>query len=176
MADAADVLLHWQCSVKMDSKVSWSFERNTVSAQNWGWHLFLVSIWVFKPTKGGREVSRLFCVSEVMTPLVTSYCGRQLTEKLTAQFHLMVIDWLLIALSHMVQSVWNLLMFLKLVELDTNDSSFLKISLWTLSTSEQLKHIRCCTACNIHGLSSFIVKHKNHFFATMCWDKVRPSC
>ena len=68
-------------------------------------HIFLVSAWVFKPTKMGREVSCLFCVSEVMTPLVTSYCGGQLTVKLTAQPYFMTIDWLLIALSYTVKSV-----------------------------------------------------------------------
>ena len=61
-------------------------------------HLLLVSWWVFKPTKMGTEVSCLVFVSEVMTPLVTSYYGRQSIEKLIA---------LLIALSHTVQSVWN---------------------------------------------------------------------
>jgi len=48
-------------------------------------HLLLVSWWVFKPTKMGTEVSCLVFVSEVMTPLVTSYYGRQSIEKLTAQ-------------------------------------------------------------------------------------------
>ena len=43
--------------------------------------------------------------------------------------------------------------------------SFL-ISLGTLWTSEQLKHIIFCTACNIQGLPSVFVKHKNHVFAT----------
>ena len=109
-------------------------------------HLFLVSAWDFKPIKMGREISCLFCVSEVITPLVTSYYGRQSIAKLTAQPYFMIVDWLLIALSHTVQ------------------------------TSEQLKHIRFCIAYNIQGLSSVFVKHKNHFFATMCWDKVRPSC
>ena len=37
--------------------------------------IFLVSASVFKPTKMGREVSCLFCVSEVMTALLTSYYG-----------------------------------------------------------------------------------------------------
>ena len=50
-----------------------------------------------------------------MTALVNFYYGRQ--SKLTAQPYLMIIAWLLIPLSHTVQSVWNLLMFLKLVEL-----------------------------------------------------------
>ena len=58
----------------------------------------------------GTEVFCLFCVSEVMTPLVTSYYGRQSIEKLTAQPYVMVIDWLLIALPHTVQSVQNVLM------------------------------------------------------------------
>ena len=39
----------------------------------------------FKPTKMGREVSCLFCVSELMTALVISYYGRQLTAKLTVE-------------------------------------------------------------------------------------------
>ena len=67
--------------------------------------LFLVLSMVFKPIKIGKEVSCLFCVSEVMTPLVTSYYGRQTIAKLTAQPYFMIIDWLLIALSHTVQSV-----------------------------------------------------------------------
>ena len=80
--------------------------------------IFLVSASVFKPTKMGREVSCLFCVSEVMTALLTSYYGwRQSIAKLTAQPYYMIIALLLIALSHTFQSVWNLLMFLKLVEL-----------------------------------------------------------
>ena len=54
----------------------------------------------------GTEVSCPFCVSdEVMNSLVTSYYGRQSTEKLTAQPYVMIIDWLLIALSPKVQSV-----------------------------------------------------------------------
>ena len=80
-------------------------------------HLFLVLEWVFKPIKLGREVSCLFRVSEVMTALVTSYYGRQSIAKWTVQPYFMIIAWLLIALSHTVQSVWNLLMFLKLMEL-----------------------------------------------------------
>ena len=68
-------------------------------------HLLLVSAWGFKPRKMGTEVSCLFCVSEVMTSLVTSYYGRQSVEKLTAQPYVMIIDWLLIALSDTVQSV-----------------------------------------------------------------------
>ena len=68
-------------------------------------HLFLVSAWVFKPTKMGTEVSCLFCVAEVMTSLMTSYYGRQSVEKLTALPYVMIIDWLLIALSDTVQSV-----------------------------------------------------------------------
>ena len=67
-------------------------------------HLFLVSAWVFKPTKMRREVIRLFCVSDVITALVTSYCGRQSIWKLTAQPYFMIIAWLLIPLSHIVQS------------------------------------------------------------------------
>ena len=43
--------------------------------------------------------------------------------------------------------------------------SFL-ISLGTIWTSEQLKHLIFCIACNIQGLSSVFVKHKNHVFAT----------
>ena len=59
----------------------------------------------------GTEVSCPFCVSdEVMNSLVTSYYGRQSIEKLTAQPYVMIIDWLLIALSHTVQSVENVLM------------------------------------------------------------------
>ena len=55
-------------------------------------------------------------------------------------------------------------------------SHLLLVSAWVLlSTSEQLKHIRLCIACNIHGLSRVFVKHKNHVFATVCWNKVRPS-
>ena len=54
-------------------------------------HLFLVSAWVFKPTKMGREVSCLFCVSD----------GRQLIAKLTAQPYFVIIYWLQIALSRM---------------------------------------------------------------------------
>ena len=69
-------------------------------------HLLLVSAGGFKPTKMGTEVSCPFCVSdEVMNSLVTSYYGRQSIEKLTAQPYVMIIDWLLIALSHTVQSV-----------------------------------------------------------------------
>ena len=64
----------------------------------------------------GREVSCFFRVSEVMTPLVTSYNGRRSIAKLIAQPYF-IIDWLLIALSRTIQSVCNLLMFLKLVEL-----------------------------------------------------------
>ena len=71
----------------------------------------------------GKEVSCLFCVSEMITPLVTSYYGRQSIAKLTAQPYFMIVDWLLIALSHTVQ------------------------------TSEQLKNIRFCIAYNIQGLS-----------------------
>ena len=84
-----------------------------------------ISFWFyvggFKPTKMEMEVSCLFCVSEVsclicvsevMTALVTSYYGRQSIAKLIAQPYFTTIDWLLIALS-----VWNVLMFLKLVEL-----------------------------------------------------------
>jgi len=67
-------------------------------------HLFLFSAWVLKPTKMGREVV-LFFVSEVITALVTSYYGRQTFAKLTAQSYFMIIAWLLIALSHTVQSV-----------------------------------------------------------------------
>ena len=78
-------------------------------------HLFLVLARVFKPTKMGREISCLFRVSEAMTAVVKSYYGRQ--SKLTAQPYFMIIARLLIPLSHTVQSVWNLLMFLKLVEL-----------------------------------------------------------
>ena len=130
-------------------------------------HLLLVSSWVVKLTKMGTEVSCFFCVSEGMTPLVTSYCGRQSIEKLTAQPYVMVIDWLLISLPHTVQSVQNVLM--------SSFYLFLFFSFGTLSTSEQLKHIRLCIACNIQGLSSVFVKHKNHFFATVYWDKVRPS-
>ena len=58
----------------------------------------------------GTEVSCLFCVSEVMTSLVTSYYGRQSTANLTAQPYV-IIAWLLIAMSHTVQSVQNVLMF-----------------------------------------------------------------
>ena len=79
--------------------------------QNLGWHQQVISVWFqhgvkpFKSTKMGTEVSCLFCVSEVMTSLVTSYYGRQSVEKLTAQPYVMIIDWLLIALSDTVQSV-----------------------------------------------------------------------
>ena len=68
-------------------------------------HLFLFSGWVFKPAKMGRRVSCLFCVSEVMTPLVTLYNGKQLIVKLTVQPYFMIIGWFLIALSHTLQSV-----------------------------------------------------------------------
>ena len=71
-------------------------------------HLFLVLACVVMPTKMGREASCLFYVSEVMTALVY---GRQSIVKLTAQLYFMIIAWLLIALSHTFQSVWNLLMF-----------------------------------------------------------------
>ena len=84
----------------------------------------------------GREVSCPFCVSEMITPLVTSYYGRQSIEKLTAQPYFMIVDWLLIALSHTVQ------------------------------TSKQLKNIRF-SICIQYSRPLFI-KHKNHFFATMC--------
>ena len=43
--------------------------------------LFLVSASVFKPTKMGMEVSCLFCVSEVMTALVSSCYGRHQLRK-----------------------------------------------------------------------------------------------
>ena len=81
-------------------------------------HVFLVLKWVFKPIKMGRDVYCLFCVSEVMTPFVTSYYGRntqclQFIAKLTAQPYFMIIAWLLIVLLHTVQSVRNLLEFLK---------------------------------------------------------------
>ena len=76
-------------------------------------HLFLVSAWGFKPTKMGREVSCLFCVSEVM---VTSYYGRQSIAKWTAQPYLMITDWLLIALSHTVP-VLNLIINVELIHL-----------------------------------------------------------
>ena len=65
----------------------------------------LLSAWVLNPTEMGTEVSCPFCVSEVMTSLVTLFYGRQSVEKLTAQPYVMIIDWLLIALSHTVQSV-----------------------------------------------------------------------
>ena len=68
-------------------------------------HLFLVLAWDFKPTKMGREVSCLFCVSEVMPVLMSSCYGRQSTAKLTAQLYPMIIVWLVIALSHTAQSV-----------------------------------------------------------------------
>ena len=126
-------------------------------------HLFLVSAWVFKPTKMGREVSCLFCVSEVM---VASYYGRQSIAKLTTQPYFKIIDWLLIALSHTVQSVLNLIINVELIH------SFFTLLLLLehfRDQPEQLKH-RLCTACSIQGLSSVSVKHKNRFFATICWD------
>ena len=149
--------------------------------QNWGWHhwtshLFLVSRGFFKPTKMEREVSCLFCVSEVSclfcvsevtTLLVTSYYGRQSIAKLTAQPY---DNWLaadyFVTYSPVSIKLINVFSFL----------IYFLISLGTLSTSEQLKHIRFCIACSIEGFSSVFAKHKNHFFATMCWDKVRPSC
>ena len=117
-------------------------------------HLFLVSAWVFKPTKMRRGVIRLFCVSDVITALVTSYCGRQSFAKLTAQSYFMIIAWLLIALSHTVQSVWNFLKLVELIHLKFFFLIFLKVSLGTLLTSELLKQIRFCIACNIQGFPS----------------------
>ena len=66
-------------------------------------HLFLVSAWVFKPTKIGRRVSCLFCVSEVMTPLVTVQWKAIDCEINSAA--LFYDNWFLIALSHTLQSV-----------------------------------------------------------------------
>ena len=129
-------------------------------------HLFLVLAWVFKPTKIGREVSCLFCVSEVMTSLVTSYYGRQSIANLTAQPYV-IIAWLLIAMSHTVQSVQNVLMFSFQFLIKFPLEHFWHQNSW---------NIRLCIACNIQGLSSVFVKHKNHFFATVCWNKVRPIC
>ena len=72
----------------------------------------------------GRRFPCRFCDSQVMTLSVTSYDGRQLIAKLTEQPYFMIIDWLLIALTRTIQSVCNLLMFLKLVELIHLDFDF----------------------------------------------------
>ena len=106
-------------------------------------HLFLVSAWVFKPTKMGREVFCLFRVSEVMTALVTWYYGKQSIAKLTAQPYFMVIAWLLIALSHTVQSVWNLLMFSKLVELMIHLEFFFFFNFYFKFLLEHFRHQNC---------------------------------
>ena len=47
--------------------------------------------------------------------MVASYYGRQSIAKLTAQPYFMIIDWLLIALSHTVQSVLNLIINVELI-------------------------------------------------------------
>jgi len=97
----------------------WSFTPALFSSKAWLIHSDTWMPWCYvKPTKMRREVSCLFCAAKVMTTLVTSYSGwRNLIAKLTAQPYFGIIAWLLIALSHTVQSVWNLLMFLKLVEM-----------------------------------------------------------
>ena len=45
------------------------------------------------------EAYCLFCVTELMTTLVSSYYGRQSIAKLTAEPYFMIITWLLIALN-----------------------------------------------------------------------------
>ena len=153
--------------------------------QNWGCHQQVISFW-FQPTKMGTEVFCLFCVSEVKISLVTSYYGRQSIKKLTVQPYFMIIDWLLVALSYAVQSAWNLLMFiLNRINWSTVISKkiyiyFLKFPFehfwhqnsWSISNS--VLHVQILYCMFKPFPVSF--KHKNCFFATVCWDMVRPTC
>ena len=91
--------------------------------QNWGGpstsHLsltgFSVGFWAHKNRKGCLSLLILWCDDSFGDFVLWG----QSVAKLTVQPCFMIIDWLLIflLLSHMAQSVWNLLMFLKLVAL-----------------------------------------------------------
>jgi len=121
-------------------------------------HLFLVSAWGFKQqqqtNKKGRGVSCFFCAPEVMTPLVTSYYARQSIAKLTTQSYFMIIGcfWLL---CHKRSSQYEPPPHPNTFEIRTVSDSVLRA---------------------LFKASPVSLLIQNHFFATLCWDKVRPSC
>ena len=80
-----------------------------------GWIPQVVSFWFRHRFLSPQKWEGKLLVSFVS--LKSWYFGRQSIAKLTAHPYFMILDWLLIASSHTVQSVWNILMFLKLVEL-----------------------------------------------------------
>ena len=91
-----------------------NFRTNTPKLRMAPSHLFLVLLWDKKKyLKMGRGVSCLFCDDSFGDFVLWTAIDCEINS--AACF--MIIDWLLIALSHTIQSVWNLWMFLKLVEL-----------------------------------------------------------
>ena len=101
-----------------------------------------------------REVSCLFCVSEVMTSLVTSYIWKAIDCEINSAA--LFYDNCLASdcfVTYGPVSIKLINVFKIGGTLNSSSSLFFILnSLGTLSTSELLKHIRFCIACNIQGL------------------------